>query len=204
MFKRVLPTVVAAMAGLLILLGYFVPIGFLGTMRIVLVQWATVLAAFALLLAYLNILRVHVGRLFRKRAPNRVASMILVLASIMVLVLVILQGSDGEFVQAWLSMVLIPGQSALLALTAITLTLAGTRLLRTRRNGYTVIFLLGALITLMAAIPIVYPPMVGVVMGFVDAVAMGGVRGLLLGVVLGIVLTGLRIILGIDRPHSGE
>jgi hypothetical protein len=50
---------------------------------------------------------------------------------------------------------------------------------------------------------VAYPAIVALLLQLVDAVATGGIRGLLLGVVLGILMTGLRIILGIDRPHSG-
>jgi hypothetical protein len=203
MSKSFLPTVIAVLAGFLVLLGYLLPIDILSTIRLVLVRWATILAAFALLLAYVNVLRVHLGRLFQKGAPYRVSSALLVAASAAMLVLVVVEGPTHFLVQSWLQAVLVPGQSALLALTAVTLALAGTRLLRTRRNAYSVLFLLGALITLIVAIPVAYPPVITLVMQFVDAVAIGGIRGLLLGVVLGVLMTGLRIILGIDRPHSG-
>jgi hypothetical protein len=203
MSKSFLPTLVAMVTGFLILLGYLLPIEALSAIRIVMVRWATVLAAFALLLAYVSILRVHLGRLFKKRAPYRLSSGILVAASAAILGLVIVEGPSSELVQIWLQTVLVPGQSALLALTAVTLALAGTRLLRTRRNAYSLLFLLGALIALLAAVPVAYPAIVALLLQLVDAVATGGIRGLLLGVVLGILMTGLRIILGIDRPHSG-
>jgi hypothetical protein len=203
MSKSFLPTVMAMIAGFLVLLGSFVPIEPLPTIRIILVRWATIVAAFALLLAYVSVVRVHLGRLFQKRAPYRFASAILLVTSVAILVLVIVEGPNHSWVQTWLQVVLVPGQSALLALTAVTLALAGTRLLRTRRTLYSILFLLGALIALLAAVPVAYPPVFNVVMQFVDAVATGGIRGLLLGVVLGILLIGLRIILGIDRPHSG-
>ena len=203
MSKSFLPTVMAVIAGFLVLLGSLVSIEPLPTIRLVLIRWATIVAAFALLLAYVNVVRVHLGRLFQKRAPHRLSSAILLIASAAILVLVIVEGPNHTWVQTWLRVVLVPGQSALLALTAVTLALAGTRLLRTRRNLYSILFLLGALITLLAAVPVAYPPIFNLVMQFVDAVATGGIRGLLLGVVLGILLTGLRIILGIDRPHSG-
>jgi hypothetical protein len=203
MSRSFLPTLVAMVAGFLVLLGYLLPIEVLSAIRIVMVRWATVLAAFALLLAYVSILRVHLGRLFQRRAPYRLSSGILVATSAAILGLVIVEGPSSELVQIWLQTVLVPGQSALLALTAVTLALAGTRLLRTRRNAYSLLFLLGALITLLAAVPVAYPAIVALLLQLVDAVATGGIRGLLLGVVLGILMTGLRIILGIDRPHSG-
>lgn len=203
MFKWLLPTVMAVIAGLLVLLGYLIPSSVLGSIRTVLVQWATVLAAFALLLAYGNILRVHLGRLFQKRAKHRIASLILIVSAVAALVLVLLQGADGVWIRTWVRVVLAPGQSALLALTAVTLTLAGIKLLRVRRTIYSVIFVIVALIMLLSAMPIAYPPVAELIVETIEAAATGGMRGLLIGVVLGIVLTGLRVILGIDRPHSG-
>jgi uncharacterized membrane protein len=35
-----------------------------------------------------------------------------------------------------------------------------------------------------------------------DVPAMAGVRGILLGVALGAVLTGVRLLLGVERPYS--
>ena len=99
--------------------------------------------------------------------------------------------------------VLIPGESALLAITAVTLVLTGMGLLRTRKHVNSVLFIAVAALSLFSAIPVVFPRVLQIILEFVDAAAIGGMRGLLLGVVLGTVVTGLRIILGIDRPHSG-
>ncbi|MGC9522264.1 MAG: hypothetical protein ACP5HG_10360 [Anaerolineae bacterium] len=203
MFRWFIPTVVAVLAGLLVLLGYLVPIDALASLRVMLVDWASVLAAFALLLAYGNLLRVHLGRLFQKRAKHRIASLILLVSAVAGLVLVLVQGSEGALVQTWLEAILVPGQSALLAVTVVTLVLAGMRLLRTRRRVESVLFLVVALVTLLTTVPIVYPEALHLAMQFVSATVTGGMRGLLLGVVLGIVITGLRVIFGLDRPQSG-
>jgi hypothetical protein len=32
----------------------------------------------------------------------------------------------------------------------------------------------------------------------------GGARGLLIGIALGVLLTGLRVIFGVDRPYGGQ
>lgn len=203
MFKWFLPTLVAVLAGVLVLLGSLVPVPTLGAMRTVLVRGAAVVAAFALLLAYWNLLRVHAGRLFHKGARHRFSSLILLVAALGSLIVVLIQGPDSPLAQGWIQTVLVPGQSALLALTAVTLALAGMRVFGTRRRIESVLFVGVAVIALLTAVPLVYPDFVDRVLQFVEAAGTGGMRGLLLGVTLGIVMTGLRIVLGIDRPHSG-
>ncbi|MBN1249791.1 MAG: hypothetical protein JXC32_19160 [Anaerolineae bacterium] len=203
MFRWFLPTLVAVVVGLVVLLGSLLPIPLLVSIRADLLRGAAVVAAFAMVLAFANVLRVHFGRLVSKQARQRFASLILLISAIASFILVLMQGPQGVVSQMIVEGVLIPGQSTLLALTAVTLVLAGARLLRTRRTVSSVLFLAVALIVLLTTVPMVYPGILGTVMQFVDAVASGGMRGLLLGVALGTVVTGLRIILGIDRPHSG-
>jgi hypothetical protein len=203
MFRWFIPTAVAVVCGLLVLLGYLLPVPVLGSIRVDLVRWATVLGAFALLLAYGNVLRVHLPRIFQKQSRHRTASSLLIGSAIVSLLLVLTQGPEGPLVQIIVKSVLIPGESALLALTAVTLVLSGMRLLRTRRHIKSALFIAVTALYLFTAVPIAFPRVLEVILQFVDAAATGGVRGLLLGVVLGVVMTGVRIILGIDRPHSG-
>lgn len=203
MFRWFLPTVVAVLVGVLILLGYLLPLPALVPVRDVLVEGATLLAAFAMLVAYVNLLRVHVRRFTDKDARHRLASLILLISAVGTLLLVAIQGPDSVMSRSLVNYVLVPGESALLALTAVTLVLAGMRLLSTRRHVGSVLFVVVVLFTLFSALPFVYPQVLLIIRSLIDSIATAGMRGLLLGVVLGIVLTGLRIILGIDRPQSG-
>ena len=140
MFKRFLPTIVAMLAGILVLLGYLLPLSSLATLRdVILLRWAVVLAAFALIAAYLSLLRVHLLRLTSAR-KKKFTSLLVVLSALGTLVLVLLQGIDGFWTQQVLTNILIPGESALLALTAITLVVAGMRILRARRTAGAVVF----------------------------------------------------------------
>lgn len=166
-------------------------------------QWATVLAAFALFLAFLSIVRVHLARLVGK-SRHKIASLLIVVSAVGSLVLVLLQGPEGPLTRVLVRDVLVAGESALLALTAITLLLAGARALQTRRSLGTVVFILVSLFALAAAIPYARLAVLDSAMVVVDTVASAGVRGLVLGVALGITLTGIRLIIGVDRPHSEE
>ncbi|HQE93872.1 MAG TPA: hypothetical protein PLH19_12495 [Anaerolineae bacterium] len=204
MFKRFLPTVVAMLVGLLVLLGYLLPVDFLILLRDFLLRWATVLAVFALLLAYMSLLRVHILRLSRAR-KNKITSLLVIVSALGTLALVLWQGAAGAWTQQLVNSVLVPGESALLALTAVTLIVAGMRLMRVRRTIGGVIFVIAAAIVLLTTVAYsFYPDMLAALRQGVDTLATGGMRGLMLGVALGVTLTGLRVILGFDRPHSDE
>ena len=110
----------------------------------------------------------------------------------------------GPITEIVLQDVLVPGQAALLALTAVTLVLGGMRLLQSRRRVTSVIFFAVAILMLISAVPFIYPQALDVVLGLVTAGGVAGMRGLLIGVVFGVTMTGLKIIVGVDRPHSNE
>ena len=204
MFKRFLPTIVAMLVGLLVLLGYLLPIPFLPLLRDFFLRWATVLAAFALILAYLSLLRVHLIRLTRTR-KNKFTSFLVIASAVGTLVLVMVEGVEGKWTQQLLYGILVPGESALLALTAVTLIIAGMRIMRTRRTVGGIVFVIAAVIVLLTTVAYsFFPDILAVLRQGVDTLATAGMRGLIMGVALGVTLTGLRIIFGIDRPHSDE
>lgn len=205
MFKRFLPTIMAMLAGILVLLGYLLPLDFLVTLRdVILLRWAMILAAFALIVAFLNLLFVHLLRLTSAR-KKKFTSLLVVLSALGTLILVLVQGAEGTWTQQVLNTVLIPGESALLALTAVTLIVAGMRILRARRTAGAVVFVIAAGIILLTTVAYsVYPNVFAVLREGVNTLATAGMRGLVMGVALGVTLTGLRVLLGIDRPHSDE
>ncbi len=201
MFKWFLPTAVAMLVGMLVLLSSLIPLAGLEYTGFLLIQWGMVLGTFALLLGYFNILSVHLQRLFRKR-NNWSGSLLLVLSALGSLILIIWQGPGGQGPQLLLRHVLIPGESALLALTAITLLIAGMRIFRTRRDFNSVVFIVIAGAALLSTVPY-FNLLFHIKTEMIDLAA-GGMRGILIGVAIGATMTGLRIILGIDRPHSDE
>jgi len=208
MFKRLLPTIVAMLAGLFVLLGSLLPIEIFTSLRIVLVSWAAVLGAFALLLGFFSILQVHINRIMHSSLKNKITSLLVMVAALVAFVLVVWRGPYDAWSRYLLKYVLIPGESALLALTAVTLTLAGMRIFRTRRDIGSVIFILVTLLILMTTVHYTYPPMlqsiIASIVEFTHMIANSGMRGLVIGVALGTILTGLRVLLGMDRPYSDE
>lgn len=205
--KRILPTAIAVGAGVLTLLGYLFPVEPFITVRDEMVRWAVIVAAFAFILGFLNILRVHLGRL-AGRGAGRGYSLVLIVTALISLFVTsagLAVDSARRMSDWWFGNVLYPLQAAAAGLVAIVLAFSAFRLLRHRRGVEVLFFLAAALIVLLGTIPL--PGVLGTALAtlrqwWMEVPAMAGMRGFLIGVGLGTLLVGLRVIVGIDRPHS--
>ena len=102
--------------------------------------------------------------------------------------------------------ILIPIEASLLALLAIVLIYAFARLFQRNVTVPVIIFAGVVLFVLIGAftLPGLDFPFLNVLRGWITQVwALAGMRGILLGVALGTIATGLRILLGSDRPYGG-
>ena len=227
---NILATVVAMSAGLVVALAYFIPTSLpvvgplFTTLRLALVSLVSLLAAWAVLAGALNLLIVH-SRKFAGQAPGGLYSLFVVLGLLGVVVGNLIApllsptagGAAGGLNRALLTYGLTAGGAALSALIAFFLVYAGYRLLRFRQGGppslMLVVFVLTAVVALVTLAP--WPPvgqfnpviMPGTTLRdllatLVQLPATAGARGLLLGIALGAVATGLRLLLGLDRPYG--
>jgi hypothetical protein len=205
--RRILPTAIAVAAGVSVLVGYMIPSSLLTFLRDQLVRWAVIIAAFAFILGFFNILRVHLRRITLGRKDG-IYSSVLVLSALASLTL-----TTGGLVAAparplsdwWFRYVLSPLQASAAGLVAFTLSLAAFRLLRSRRSAGALLFLFTAVILLLGTLPL--PGSIGKQLSllrewWLAIPATAGMRGLLIGAGLGTVLVGIRVMTGLDRPHS--
>jgi hypothetical protein len=209
-FTSVAPTVITGIAGFLVLLSFILPqVEVLVGLRIVLIDIAIIVASIALLLGFVRLLNLHWFR-FRQRRSGY--SLIAVLAALIVFVVLFMERLQNVNQPAAnlvvnnlvFNVIILPIQSSLGALLAIFLAAAAVRMARRRRTWGTVWFLVSAVIVLMTQIP-----PTGEAAGFLqpirdlfNALAMGGLRGLLLGVALGTMAVAFRVLFAIDRPQS--
>jgi hypothetical protein len=104
--------------------------------------------------------------------------------------------------------IIVPVEASLMAILAVTLVYASIRLLRRRVDVMSVLFLAVAVLVLFATMPIPLGMIPGnldqSILGFLGMFSGGGARGLLIGIALGTLLTGLRVLFGIDRPYGGN
>ena len=195
---------------LLTLLGFFFKTDAVVGMQWILVKWAVMIAAFAIALGFINVLAVHIGKL-TARKPGWFYSLVLILSAVVVLAIGLgesifrpEEGLWGPLLAPIFSRIIAPLQAATVALLLFILTYAAYRMLRLSRRSGTVIFLVSAIVILIAQVPIP-----GLGMGLQDLrdvwlswLAIPGLRALLIGVALGIAMTALRLLMGIDRPHA--
>ncbi len=204
--RNLVYTGIAIGVGIVVLLGYFLQLDLLVNVRIVLLEWATILVAVALLVGIVNLFIVHL----RKSAAdqqNRINSITL-LASLTITLLVAGWFGPTHPFSMWIfNYIQIPIEASLMAILAVVLIFAGVRLLRRKPNLLSIVFIATAVVILLMTGPIFGIDVPGMAelriwIGKVPAVA--GARGILLGVSLGIVAAGLRILMGADRPYGGN
>jgi hypothetical protein len=197
--------VLAIVAGLIILIAYFVPA--LAPIQAILLTWTIILAGVATLVGVFNLVLVH-GNKVAGREKGAAYSGILLVCLFATFVFGLVLGPDHPGMRLLVNGVIVPVEATLMALLAVTLLYASIRLLRRRTDVMSVVFLGTAVVMLTASATLPFGS-IGVLNDFLrpwfqHVLAMGGARGILIGVALGTLTTGLRVLLGADRPYGGK
>jgi hypothetical protein len=212
---RIVPTVISLSIGIIVLFSFLFEIEMLDLLQSVFVEWTVIVIAFSMLLGVLNVLRVHAKRIQSRQGA--VYSLILVLSFLAVFIPGIVTpnslsqdlgsfvGPQGSIVDFAYRYVQRPLQATLFSLMAFFVATAAWRAFRIRNAASFVMFISGVLV-LLGSIKITLGNGWGLVTETKDWIlsvpAMAGARGILLGLALGTIVTGLRLLLGVDRPYN--
>ena len=211
---RIVATVVAIVVGLFVLADLFASqwyreiFGINGLKQTIngvgffLINWAAIVIAFALLLGFANVISVHWNRI-RTRKPGSIYSVVLLLSLIGTLVMGY-GGPASKNGQLIFEFILKPLEATFFALLALFIATAAFRAFRVR-NLETFFFVLFALIVLLGQVPVsiyLWPELPVIKDWILNVPTLAGVRGILLGVALGTIATGLRVLIGADRPYT--
>ncbi len=202
---RIVALALAILAGLVVLIGYLVPA--VAPIQAIVLNWAIILAGVATLVGVFNLVLVH-GTKVTGREKSAPYSAILLVCLFGTFVFGLVLGPDHPGMRLLVNGVIVPVEATLMALLAVTLLYASIRLLRRRTDLMSIVFLGTALLMLIASATLPFGE-VGVLNNFLrpwfqHVLALGGARGILLGVALGTLTTGLRILLGAERPYGGR
>jgi hypothetical protein len=204
--KAPLTTIVAILSGLIVLLAYFLPIPVLNNVSQLIINWAVSLSGMAILVAIISLVSAHWQKLRQKRSQDRYSILVIFGFFLTLLFGLILGGPGNSDYQKVVTQIILPIEAGLLGVLAAGLVYAGVRLYRANRGWMifvfgisTVLFLLlySGVFTSGVDIPIVKESL-GILQRLPDA----GGRGILIGLALGAIATGVRILLGVDRPYN--
>lgn len=201
---RVVTAAFAVAAGVIVLLGYFFPEQ-LGSLRVLLLDWGVSIAGMAVLVGIFNLVAVQMEK-FRGGQKGGAYGILLVVSLILTFFAGVFLGPDDQYMRLAMDAIILPVEASLMAILAVTLIYASIRLLRRRVDLMSVVFLVVAVVFLILTMPTPFGPVPGdrALLNFLGLFSSGGARGLLIGIALGTLLTGLRVLFGVDRPYGGS
>lgn len=203
MISRTVSTVVAMSVGLLVLADFFVNADSINALGLYLIRTASIVAAFALVLGMVNVLTVHLGKISH-RDKGWGYSGVLLGALFLTLGIGFMAGGPGSsWMQQLFEAVLFPLEATLFSLLAFFSITAAYRAFRVK-SLETGLFVTFGVIVLLGQVPVgarLWDQLPVIKDWVLEVPALAGARGILLGVALGAAATGLRVLLGIDRPY---
>jgi 4-amino-4-deoxy-L-arabinose transferase-like glycosyltransferase len=202
---RVFTAVIAIATGILVLGGYFFVQ--LADVQTLLLNWAIILAGVAALAGIFNLLAVHTEKV-RRGEKGGVYSAILIIGMVATFIFGIILRPDHAAMQVVMNGIILPAEATLMGLLTVSLIYAAIRLLRRRADVMGIVFIVTAVLLLLgsATLPTGDIPIIGTLLRpwVTQILALGGARGILIGVALGTLTTGLRVLIGVDRPYGGN
>ncbi len=204
---KVINTIIAVLAGFIVLLGYFFKAPNLTLGRDYLLDWSVTLAGVAALIAIMNLVfGVHWKRV-REDKSRAGYSAILIIAFLITFGAGLAFGPANSAYRKVVTAIQIPIESSLMAVLALTLAFSSLKLLQRQRNLTGIIFFISVIIFLVINSGVLSTatsiPFLQELLSAFHQVPGAGARGILLGVALGSLVTGVRVLLGSDRSYNG-
>ena len=204
MIRRIAPVVVATTAGLLVLADFFIDAAVVDALGLYLIRTASVVTAFALILGLSNVATVHFRKIVN-RDKSWGYSVVLLGALAFTLTAGFLTGGPrSALMRRVFDSVLFPLEATIFSLLAFFLVAAVYRAFRVKsfESGLFVVFGIIVLLGQMPVGALLWDQLPIIKDWVLDVPALAGMRGILLGVGLGTAATGMRVLMGIDRPYA--
>jgi hypothetical protein len=213
--RREVPLVLTAMVGLTMIIAHFIPP--LNILKDLFEDWFFIIAAFAIYLGVLNLLRINADKIYKKQRDWPFGAV--VIFGFLVITIPGLFFSGGRsfsemgtpFYYLYIH-VYYPLSATMFALLAFFVASASYRAFRAR-NVEATLLLVAAFVLMLGRVPIgdwitVWLPE-GYRLGnaadwIMDFPQTAGQRAIMIGIALGLVSSALRVILGLERAIGGE
>ena len=206
--KVPISTAIAMAFGLIVLMGYFIDIPILITLRDIFVRWAVLLMTVAVIIGIVNLVNVHWNK-FTKDPGENPYSIILLVAFGLTLIVAGFFGPTSDWSLWIFNHIQMPVEQSLMAILVVVLIYSAARMFKDRFNLISMVFITTVLMMLILAVPwfgVAIPGLQGPggIRSFIAEIpAVAGARGILIGIGLGTIATGLRVLIGAVRPYGG-
>ena len=195
---------IACVSGVVVLLGYFIQDTLLEDLRNLFLHWFVILAAIALGVGVIFLFQVHWTKI-RSGSQSRLNSGVLIVCLVFTAAITLIYGTTSNWSVWLLDHVILPVEASLVALLAVFLVYTLGRMFYGGFSLFNLVFALTAFATLaISALLFWYRiPWIGELRDWVNQVwSLGAMRAILIGVALGAITTGLRVLIGADRPYE--
>lgn len=203
--RREVPIIVTFVSGILFLLDYFITIPYVSENVVgKFLDWAIIVAAFALVLGAANLLRIHIQRIVKKKKEWWNSVVLLVAMLVMAIVPIIWTQQNAVYTFLF-QHVFENLNGTMFALLAFYIASAAYRAFRVRTKE-AALLLVSAVVVMLGATPIgakIWSGFPEYSQWLQTIFTTAGMRGIMIGASLGAVVTALRIIFGIDRSYFG-
>jgi hypothetical protein len=203
--KKLLPMLVSAVVGLILLADYFLKVPALKQPATEIQDWGLIVSAFALALAAVNLLRIHAKRIVKKDRQS-IHSAILIGGLLVTAFSGIFAGTTSRVFQFIFDSTFTPLAAVFYAMTAFHLASASYRAFRAK-NLQAAALLVSGVLQMLGRAPIgevMWNKFPAIADWLTNVVNLAGSRGILISTAVGTVGAGLRILAGIDRSHLGS
>jgi len=200
------PLVLTFLVGTTLIALFFIPHHNAQTINAKLLEWATAVYAFALILGSISLWNTH-ARKIRLKSDGWPYSIVTLVALVVVTALGVGQGvGEGTLVSRIYNMVNSPLASTMFALLAFFIASAAFRAFRAR-NVEATLLLVTAVLMMIGRVSIgefIWKGFPGFTEWLLDVPNLAAKRAIAIGVGLGAVSIALKIILGIERGYLGR
>ncbi len=205
--KREVPIALAFVVGVLLTFSFFFTSKPLSQASSMVENWGVLVAAFALGLASVNLIQIHLRRISRSKAADLdwLYSGALIVSMVGIAILGIVKGPTYKTYQFWFDALFVPGQATVYAMTGFFIASAAYRAFRIR-NIEAAILLVSAAVLMLANVPVgqmMYSGMPKLGDWLMNIPNLAGQRGMMIGAGIGGIASGLRVLLGIEKSYLG-
>jgi hypothetical protein len=214
--KRLIATILAGVAGLIVLIDSGGSMPLLDLVASTIVSWTAIIAACALLVGLFSVAGHHTFRIVQ-RNTDWGYSLILIIAMVVVIISGTVIGlavdSKGDlgyvFPQSLVEQPVRdlfrafyqPLASSFLALLTFFSLSAALRAVRRRTPEALVIIIVALVVLIVSSLPTPNLPFIGDSVQWIsDYLVLAGARALIIGAAIGAVIAGVRVLLGFDQP----